>query len=176
VPDWSRAINLTEFQKTSDVNSPTSEPLYCANDKNFVGPSVQMPVPSDTSLLSLSGVNVSSVASVHRRLWQGDHIGLLGYGLDTADVGDELWILKGGKVPYVLRPKAMTVPSVDLVTGEANDLPVDIGMPTYELVCEAFVLGLMDGEIIDMLGENPKRERPPPIADMDRDFRTIGLK
>ena len=69
----------------------------------------------------------------------------------------------------------MTIPMTDLETGEAFENPVNAGMPTYELVGEAFVLGLMDGEIIDMLGETPRRERPPPLADMDKDFRTIGL-
>jgi hypothetical protein len=78
-------------------------------------------------------------------------------------------------MPFILRPKAMTIPHTNLATGEASKLPVDAGMPTYELVGEAFVLGLMDGEVIDMLGETPKRERPPPLADMDRVFRTIGL-
>ena len=69
----------------------------------------------------------------------------------------------------------MTIPHTDLETGEAFELPVDAGVPTYELVGEAFVLGLMDGEVIDMLGETPKRERAAPLGDMDREFRRIGL-
>ena len=105
----------------------------------------------------------------------GSSHGLLGYSVITARPGDELWILKGGKMPFILRPKAVTIPITDLETGEAFEHPVNAGMPTYELVGEAFVLGLMDGEIIDMLGETPRRERPPPLADMDQDFRTIGL-
>jgi hypothetical protein len=105
----------------------------------------------------------------------GSSHGLLGYSVLRARPGDELWILKGGKMPFILRPKAVTVPITDLETGEASEHPVNTGMPTYELVGEAFVLGLMDGEIIDMLGETPRRERPPPLADMDKDFRTIGL-
>lgn len=105
----------------------------------------------------------------------GSSHGLLGLSHATAKPGDELWILKGGKMPFVLRPIPMTIPSTNLTTGETKALPVNAGMPTYELLGEAFVLGLMDGEIIDMLGETPKRERPPPLADMDRYFRTIAL-
>jgi hypothetical protein len=106
---------------------------------------------------------------------KGSSHGLLGYSVITARPGDELWILKGGKMPFILRPKAVTIPTTDLETGKAFEHPVNAGMPTYGLVGEAFVLGLMDGEIIDMLGETPRRERPPPLADMDNDFRTIGL-
>ena len=105
----------------------------------------------------------------------GSSHGLLGYSVLTARPGDELWILKGGSMPFILRPKAVRMPITNLETGEAFEHSVDAGMPTYELVSEAFVLGLMDGEIIDMLGETPRRERPPPLADMDKSFRTIGL-
>ena len=101
--------------------------------------------------------------------------GLLGYGPNTTTLGDELWMLKGGKVLYILRSKSMKVSSTDLRTGETRALPVDVGVPTYELVGEIFVLGLMDGEIFDMLGNEPKRERPAALAGMDRSFRTIGL-
>jgi hypothetical protein len=113
--------------------------------------------------------------SFYTRPCAGSSQGLLCLSVNTTRSGDELWILKGGKMPFILRPKAMTISHTDLETGEASELPVDAGMPTYELVGEAFVLGLMDGEIIDMLGELPKRERPAPLSDMDREFRKIGL-
>ena len=111
----------------------------------------------------------------HTRPTSPSSEGLLGFCRINGQPGDELWMLKGGKVLYLLRPKPMTIPSADLTTSEPMNLPVDVGVPTYQFVCEAFVLGLMDGEIIDMMGDTPKRERPPPLADMDREFRTIGL-
>lgn len=76
----------------------------------------------------------------------GSSQGLLGYSLSRVEPGDELRILKGGKVPFILRPKAMTMVDTNLETGEASALPVDVGVPTYELIGAAFVLGLMDAK------------------------------
>jgi hypothetical protein len=50
----------------------------------------------------------------------------LGNGLESTRAGDEVWVLAGGRVPYVLRPK---------------------GNNEYELVGEAYVHGIMDGEL-----------------------------
>jgi hypothetical protein len=40
---------------------------------------------------------------------------------------------------------------------------------------EAFILGLMDGEILEMMGENPRRPPPSPLHAMDTQFRIISL-
>ncbi|KAK5744570.1 hypothetical protein LTR17_001965 [Elasticomyces elasticus] len=51
----------------------------------------------------------------------------LGYGPDSIRIGDQVWILAGGKVPFILRPK---------VNGR------------FELVGEAYVHGIMHGEAV----------------------------
>ncbi|KAK3658343.1 hypothetical protein LTR56_001754 [Elasticomyces elasticus] len=51
----------------------------------------------------------------------------LGYGPDSVQIGDQVWILAGGKVPFILRPK---------VNGR------------FELVGEAYVHGIMHGEAV----------------------------
>jgi hypothetical protein len=57
---------------------------------------------------------------------------LLGMGPKSVQEGDEVWVLMGAKVPFVLRP-------------------VDGGRAPkrYRLVGEAFVLGYMDGEVLE---------------------------
>lgn len=54
--------------------------------------------------------------------------GLIGVGPPHLDVGDEVWILHGGKVPFLLRP------STD---DSAND---------FFFVGSLYVDGIMDGE------------------------------
>ncbi len=51
----------------------------------------------------------------------------LGCGPKSARPGDEVWILAGGRVPYILRPA---------------------GDQEYELVGEAYVHGIMHGEVV----------------------------
>ena len=103
----------------------------------------------------------------------------MGLGPEHARPSDELWILQGARVPIVLRPRVVeeqcTYGSMDLETGIGENKVIAAGETLYEIVGECFVLGLMDGEVIDMLGSPPKRPRPPPLADMDTDWRKIGL-
>ncbi|KAF2833263.1 hypothetical protein CC86DRAFT_399895 [Ophiobolus disseminans] len=56
---------------------------------------------------------------------------LLGMGPKSVREGDEVWVVMGAKVPFVLRP--------------ASGLPPR----TYRLVGEAFVLGYMNGEVLE---------------------------
>ncbi|KIW84644.1 hypothetical protein Z517_00032 [Fonsecaea pedrosoi CBS 271.37] len=72
-----------------------------------------------------------------RRLFRTKRLSLLGTGSRSLRVGDEVWILGGGKVPYVLRP----------VNGRADG--EGLGDRTHRLVGEAYVHGLMHG--------NPRR-------------------
>ncbi|KIX01385.1 uncharacterized protein Z518_09110 [Rhinocladiella mackenziei CBS 650.93] len=105
--------------------------------------------------------------------------GLIGLGPWNAKAGDEVWLLQGFRVLAILRPLQITEDctygSMDLETGDAKDKFLPAGETVYEYVGEAFILGLMDGEIIDMLGSPPKRPRPPTLVQMDKDFRKIGL-
>lgn len=78
---------------------------------------------------------------------------------------------------YVLRRGEATAGFVSNVldcTGEAHH---GIGvLPGYEslgFVGEYFILGLMDGEVLDMIGSDRKRDRPAPLRSMDEDFRKV---
>jgi hypothetical protein len=63
--------------------------------------------------------------------------GHLGVGLTSLEVGDEVWVLVGVRVPLILRP---------------------VGEGQYRLVGEAYVHGIMHGEAIDKTAEESIRE------------------
>ncbi|KAM0209907.1 hypothetical protein ACHAQD_010926 [Fusarium lateritium] len=71
--------------------------------------------------------------SLYRRLIRTDD-GNIGYGPEMSQEGDTIVIFPGGKVPYVLRRVQDTVP----------------GAPRFQLLGDAFILGVMDGEAIDL--------------------------
>jgi hypothetical protein len=108
-----------------------------------------------------------------------DGQGLMGLGPQDASVGDEVWKLKGGKVLYVLRQttasEAVAYQSLDLSTGSSEDEALAPGDVVYKLVGECFILGLMDGKVLDVLGDEPQRPRPRPLHMMDRHLRKVGL-
>jgi hypothetical protein len=73
-----------------------------------------------------------TTAHVNRRIFRtsSQHLGI---APSAAEVGDLVWILKGGPVPFILRP---------VVVGDAPT-----GAPSkYRLVGTAYVHGVMDGE------------------------------
>ncbi|KAF2826022.1 HET-domain-containing protein [Ophiobolus disseminans] len=59
---------------------------------------------------------------------------------DSAEVGDAMWLLKGGSVPFVLRQASAQ-----------ND---EKTLRTWEVVGEAYVHGAMNGEIWEQLSEH----------------------
>ncbi|KAM0189143.1 hypothetical protein ACHAPI_010161 [Fusarium lateritium] len=71
--------------------------------------------------------------SLYRRLIRTDD-GKIGFGPERSQEGDSIVILPGGKVPYVLRHVQATVS----------------GAPRFRLLGDAFILGVMDGEAIDL--------------------------
>ena len=105
--------------------------------------------------------------------------GLMGLAVQELEIGDELWLLRGGRVLYALRPvvtmEEKTHAAVNLGSGEASTMIIQAGETVYELVGEAFMLGLMDGEALEMIGESPKRPRPRSLQDMDQKFRDVRL-
>jgi hypothetical protein len=105
---------------------------------------------------------------------------MIGLGPESMQPGDEVWMLKGGKVLYILRQhtpaKLSTAGVIDVCGGLHYIRTFARGEIVYQVIGEAFMMGLMDGKILGMMGEAPKRQRPPPLADMDREFRTIYLK
>ena len=88
-------------------------------------------------------------------------------------------MFKGGKVLYVLREKesdADRTLSVFNVTGEEHhSLNINKGDKQFILIRECFIHGLMDGQLLDFMGEVPRKARPAPLEQMDRHFRKIYL-
>ena len=79
-----------------------------------------------------------SSATAHRRLFQ-TRDGYIGLGPARMEVGDEIWILKGGSMPFLLRP-----------AGEYEFKRVSGGKRhCYRLVGECYVHGLMYGEAVE---------------------------
>jgi hypothetical protein len=272
-PDWRQRAAHVVFPKSTVNDDPGSEPLYRASGAHMNGLQLNAPLPVDTQLLTLCGLNLCQIGRVAPRTnvqtrgfevedtWRpvdgslrcplnnitmeevfrrtmyidlrarfddqqrinferqrggdfswppsevadlekdypdmvnlkrntmgrcvfytrssSDSQGLMGLGPHDAKVSDQVWMLQGGKVLYVLRQKAITEAvayrSLDLSTGCSEEMVVVTGDVVYELVGECFVLGLMDGEILDMLGDEPRRPRPTPLCSMARKFRKIGL-
>ncbi|KAI1170176.1 HET-domain-containing protein [Nemania sp. FL0916] len=71
---------------------------------------------------------------VGRRLFLSKR-GYLGLAPGNAKVGDEIWVLDGGRLPLILRPSAK----------ELHEEPD----PEYSLVGDAYVHGIMDGEVVE---------------------------
>ncbi|TAQ86141.1 hypothetical protein B7494_g5546 [Chlorociboria aeruginascens] len=66
--------------------------------------------------------------------------GYVGLSANGIEVGDELWLVKGARVPFVLRGPVLT--------------PKDKGGSRwnfFNLVCEAYIHGIMDGELSDAM-------------------------
>ena len=68
--------------------------------------------------------------------------GYVGFGPEETLAGDVVTILLGGKVPYILRPKNPTTTTTKSRTLETN---------TYQFLGDSYVVGVMDGEVIDSL-------------------------
>ncbi|KAJ9609562.1 hypothetical protein H2200_005889 [Cladophialophora chaetospira] len=110
---------------------------------------------------------------------QEDDTGIIGLATKRAQTGDQVWLLQGCRVLVVLRPHVVAMAhehgSMDLETGLGETKALEAGQTVYEYVGESFILGLMDGEVVDMLGPQPGRATPPSLSDMDREFQKIGL-
>ena len=84
-----------------------------------------------------TGIKVRSIqAATNGRSMFRTEAGRLGLCLPESQVGDEIWVIHGGRVPFVLR-------SGDVST--AKDLPGDI-MRFHNFIGEAHLHGIMDGE------------------------------
>lgn len=83
-----------------------------------------------------------SMATFRRRLIVTEQGGI-GFGPAEAEVGDQLCCLYGGKSPYILRKSSQT----KIRTFFKKSLR------SYRLVGDAFIDGLMDGEIIDLVSK-----------------------
>lgn len=94
-------------------------------------------------------------------------------------IGDEVWLLKGGNVLYILRPRSIkkdcAFKVLDCTGALSTTRQLREDENSYEFVGEAFIHGLMDGELLGMMGEHPTRERLSPLEGMDRHFRNVAL-
>jgi hypothetical protein len=50
---------------------------------------------------------------------------------------------------------------------------LEVGDRFFAYMGECFMYGLMDGEILDMMGESPRSKAPSPLEGMDREFRKV---
>ena len=64
--------------------------------------------------------------------------GLMGLVHSKTEVGDQVWIIPGANVPVILRPCSS---NADGAQGCSN-------LQTFELIDDAFVFGIMDGEAV----------------------------
>ena len=107
-----------------------------------------------------------------------DHTALIGLGPETMQPGDEVWLLKGGRVLYILRPAFIEEHSPSIFEGTINltgSEPSRDKIGSYRFVGECFVHGLMDGEVAGMLGDSPVSPKPLPLHGMDESFRVVAL-
>ncbi|MCJ1259478.1 hypothetical protein MMC24_007316 [Lignoscripta atroalba] len=102
------------------------------------GPLLQDTVPTQKSLDSIRNAMEPAIrtATTMRRLFI-TRKGRLGLGPPQTVGGEKIFVLYGGKAPFVLRAKTEKT---------INDGPV----PCYELVGDCYVHGIMDGEAMDL--------------------------
>ncbi|KAF2132337.1 hypothetical protein P153DRAFT_429489 [Dothidotthia symphoricarpi CBS 119687] len=67
----------------------------------------------------------------------GTRSGYIGMAHNRCEIGDEIWLLAGGQVPYVLRP-------CDAKPHESND-----STPRYTFQGDCYIHGIMEGEFFE---------------------------
>ena len=84
----------------------------------------------------------------------------VGLAANGVEPGDEVWLFVGARVPFILRRCPFTLPEGGMASSSPNDKTSDsagkkkdMSPPSYFLVCEAYVHGIMHAEV-DILGEN----------------------
>ena len=97
------------------------------------------PQPPPLEVLYETGLHTMKMIRGRKFFTSGKH-GLIGLCPDTARVGDVVCILLGGEVPYVLRTFG------GKIAKNADDDLIVVGRH-FELVGEAYVHGIMDGEL-----------------------------
>lgn len=73
--------------------------------------------------------------------------GYLGNACQHVEVGDEVYILQGGRLPFVLR-RDKEVQGIPTATGQNDYLPVHRTLQGYKLIGgDAYVHGVCDGQV-----------------------------
>lgn len=119
---------MDEFPRRRGV---ASDALLC---KNFC---------SKSGISTLWGLSRSLHATILNSALFVTETGYVGVGPENVQVGDEVWVLLGAKVPFVLR---------ELQDSQAEDRDQD-SQKRHTLVGDAFVYGVMDGEAVASGGE-----------------------
>lgn len=115
-------------------------PLRRANDNDARLAALQFQADSPLNKLICNSVRMMIVGQtffVTKR-------GYVGVGPPNLVEGDEVWVLSGGKVPFILRP----------TTGDKS--PRSSATPLFSLTGDAFVYGIMDGEAIALHKGGPQ--------------------
>ena len=176
----------------------------CARGSAMVWPEYESKEPRSEQALVEEDKRMGEMKDVthYRRLiWtrppEDSSSGLMGIGPYRAEPGDVIFLLKGSKMPCVLR--SATAQEVrlalnyeedgHLLTDWAPTTKLSVWQPTnrrggtprirdwfvegkmYKFVGECYIHGIMDGEVIAMLGG----EVPPVLKDMACTFEPIGL-
>lgn len=72
--------------------------------------------------------------------------GFLGLGPKEAKIGDEVFVLKGGRVPFVLRREEKLIYTFTKSRAEGGQIGDRVGNPAFTLIGDCYVHGIMDGE------------------------------
>jgi hypothetical protein len=99
-------------------------------------------------------------ATINRLMFVSKHQGYIGLCPQSSRAGDQIWYIEDAAVLFVLRPRAR-----DDGPAHGGGMRGDVygvGDETFELVGEAFVHGLMGGELLGE--ENRYRGKVRPVA------------
>ncbi|KAJ0115163.1 hypothetical protein J7T55_001573 [Diaporthe amygdali] len=98
--------------------------------------------PAHSNILAGEGGPIETTAWIAslERSFIFTESGYMGLGPDWCKPGDAVAVMAGGDLPLVLRPVSRRV-------GDRLD-----GIPTFEVIGEAYIHGIMDGEALDIKG------------------------
>jgi hypothetical protein len=99
-------------------------------------------------------------ATINRLMFVSKHQGYIGMCPQSSRAGDQIWYIEDAAVLFVLRPRARDDGPAH-GGGMGGDV-YGVGDETFELVGEAFVHGLMGGELLGE--ENRYRGKVRPVA------------
>ncbi|KAL4746709.1 hypothetical protein BDW72DRAFT_184331 [Aspergillus terricola var. indicus] len=102
--------------------------------------------------MDAAALEVLFLACQYRRFYVTEN-GLFGFATKDIQVGDEVHVLSGTSVPFVLRPAVVgtegpETQADDGKTLEALRIADEDGMKLYEMVGEAYIHGYMQGQIL----------------------------
>jgi hypothetical protein len=102
------------------------------------------PLESNDGVSRVYDMYRATMVAMHGRRSFVTQQGYLGIGPETTAVGDEVYVINGSRVPFVLRRVESSAPA-DSPSIEGNDE----NYPRFQLVGGCYVHGIMDGEACD---------------------------